>query len=157
MTKGGKITEGLFEGETINTPSMLCVEDYLDALHWAKAGGGLSGLVARADRNFAVLDAFVAATPWVDFLATVPETRSNTSVCLKIVDPEVTALDAKGQEAFAKALAAGSTRRASPTTSAPTATRPRACASGPARRSRPPTSRRWCRGSTGPLRWRRPH
>ncbi len=106
MTKGGKITEGLFEGETINTPSMLCVEDYLDALHWAKACGGLSGLVARADRNFAVLDAFVAATPWVDFLATVPETRSNTSVCLKIVDPEVTALDAKGQEAFAKALAA---------------------------------------------------
>jgi len=106
MTKGGKITEGLFEGETINTPSMLCVEDYLDALHWAKASGGLSGLVARADRNFAVLDAWVAATPWVDFLAEVPATRSNTSVCLKIVDPEVTALDAKGQEAFAKALAA---------------------------------------------------
>lgn len=106
MTKNGKIDEALFEGETINTPSMLCVEDYLDALHWAKACGGLSGLVARADRNFAVLDAFVAATPWVDFLATVPETRSNTSVCLTIVDPEVTALDAKGQEAFAKALAA---------------------------------------------------
>jgi phosphoserine aminotransferase len=106
MTKAGKLNEGIFEGETINTPSMLCVEDYLDALLWAKAEGGLAGLVARADRNFAALAAWVAATPWVDFLAEAPATRSNTSVCLKIVDPAVAALDPKGQEAFAKALAA---------------------------------------------------
>jgi len=106
MTKAGKLNEAIFEGETINTPSMLCVEDYLDALAWAKAEGGLSGLVARADRNFAALAAWVAATPWIDFLAEVPATRSNTSVCLRIVDPAVAALDGKGQEAFAKALAA---------------------------------------------------
>jgi phosphoserine aminotransferase len=106
MTKAGKLNEGIFEGETINTPSMLCVEDYLDALRWARAEGGLAGLVARADRNFAALAAWVAATPWVDFLAEAPATRSNTSVCLKIVDPAVAALDPKGQEAFAKALAA---------------------------------------------------
>ncbi len=104
LTAKGKINEGIFVGETINTPSMLCVEDYLDALNWAKAEGGLRGLTARADRNFAAVDAWVKATPWIDFLAVEPATRSNTSVCLKIVDPKVAALDAKGQDAFAKAL-----------------------------------------------------
>lgn len=106
MTKGGKLIEGIFKGETINTPSMLAVEDYLDALKWAKSIGGLDALVARADANFAVLDAFVARSPWLGHLAADPATRSNTSVCLSIVDAEVAALDADGQAAFAKGLAA---------------------------------------------------
>jgi phosphoserine aminotransferase len=105
LTKGGKINEGIFEGETINTPSMLCVEDYLDALEWAKSIGGLKALIARADANAKAAAAWVARTPWVDFLARDPATRSNTSVCLKVVDPAVTALSADAQSAFAKALA----------------------------------------------------
>jgi phosphoserine aminotransferase len=105
LTKGGKLIEGVFEGETINTPSMLCVEDYLVALDWARAVGGLDGLVARADRNFAVLAGWVSRTPWIDFLARDPETRSNTSVCLVVSDPEVARLDRDGQAAFAKAIA----------------------------------------------------
>ncbi len=104
MTKGGKLIEGIFKGETINTPSMLCVEDYIDALEWAQSIGGLDGLVARADANFAAIDAFVEKSGWLANLAVVPETRSNTSVCLSIVDPEVTALDAAGQAAFAKGM-----------------------------------------------------
>lgn len=104
MTKGGKLIEGIFVGETINTPSMLCVEDYLDALSWARSIGGLDGLVGRADANFAVLDAFIQKTPWIANLAQKPETRSNTSVCLTIVDPEVSALSADQQAAFAKAI-----------------------------------------------------
>jgi len=104
MTKGGKLIEGIFVGETINTPSMLCVEDYLDALKWAKSLGGLDALVARADANFAVLNDFVERTPWIANLAVKPETRSNTSVCLTIVDPEVTALSADEQAAFAKGI-----------------------------------------------------
>jgi phosphoserine aminotransferase len=105
LTKGGKLNEGLFEGETINTPSMLCVEDYLDALRWAKSVGGLKALIARADANAKAIAAWVAHTAWVDFLARDPATRSNTSVCLKVVDPVVTALSAGAQAAFAKALA----------------------------------------------------
>jgi phosphoserine aminotransferase len=105
MTKGGKLIEGIFEGETINTPSMLCVEDYIDALVWAKSVGGLKGLFARADANAKAIADWAAKTPWVDFLARVPATRSNTSVCLKVVDQEVTALPAEAQAAFAKALA----------------------------------------------------
>lgn len=104
MTKGGKLNEGIFEGATINTPSMLCVEDYLDALKWAKSIGGLKTLMKRADENFAVLDKFVAKTPWIEFLAKDPATRSNTSVCFKIVDPAVVKLDADKQAAFAKAI-----------------------------------------------------
>jgi phosphoserine aminotransferase len=104
MTKGGKINEGIFEGETINTPSMLCVEDYLDTLNWAKSVGGLNALIARADANTKVIAQWVARTPWVEFLATVPATRSNTSVCLKIVDPAITSLSTDAQSAFAKAL-----------------------------------------------------
>ncbi|WP_425105029.1 phosphoserine transaminase [Ancylobacter sp.] len=106
LTKGGKLIEGTFEGETINTPSMLCVEDYIDALNWAKAVGGLKGLQSRSDANFKVLADYVAKTPWIDFLAKVPETRSNTSVCLVVADPEVKALAPDAQAAFAKALAA---------------------------------------------------
>lgn len=105
MTKGGKLIDGIFVGETINTPSMLAVEDYLDALRWAKSLGGYKGLAARADANLAVLSDWVAKTPWVDFLAKSEPTRSNTSVCLVVVDPAVKALDADGQAAFAKALA----------------------------------------------------
>lgn len=104
MTKGGKLIEGIFEGETINTPSMLCVEDYLDALNWAKQVGGLKGLRARSDANFKVLADYVAKTPWIDFLAKDAATRSNTSVCLVVADPEVKALAPDAQAAFAKAL-----------------------------------------------------
>jgi phosphoserine aminotransferase len=104
MTKGGKLIEGLFVGETINTPSMLCVEDYLDALGWADSIGGLDALMARADANAALISAWVKRTAWVDFLARDPATRSNTSVCLSIVDSAVAALDAKAQAAFAKSL-----------------------------------------------------
>jgi phosphoserine aminotransferase len=106
MTKGSKLNEGIFEGETINTPSMLCVEDYLDALNWAKSIGGLDALVARADSNTKAIADWVKVTPWVDFLASVPATRSNTSVCLKVVDPAVTGLAPDAQAAFAKNLAA---------------------------------------------------
>src|SRR5579864_9107577 len=81
LTKGGKLNEGIFEGETINTPSMLCVEDYLDALRWAKSVGGLTALIARADANAKAVAAWVACTPWVDFLARDPANLSNTSVC----------------------------------------------------------------------------
>src|SRR5277367_6633622 len=89
MTKGGKLIEGIFQGETINTPSMLCVEDYLDTLTWAKSIGGLPALHARADANANALADWVARTNWVDFLANDPALRSNTSVCLKVVDPTV--------------------------------------------------------------------
>src|SRR3984957_20560670 len=106
LTKGGKINEGIFEGETINTPSMLCVEDYLDALQWAKSIGGLDALVARADANAKAIATWVARTPWVEFLASDPAIRSNTSVCLKIVDPAITALSTDAQSAFAKNLSA---------------------------------------------------
>ena len=104
LTSGGKLIEGIFKGETINTPSMLCVEDYLDALNWAKSIGGLDALVARADANAAVLDSFVAKSSWLGHLAVEPATRSNTSVCLSFTDPDVSALDADGQAAFAKGL-----------------------------------------------------
>jgi phosphoserine aminotransferase len=105
MTKGGKIVEGLFEGETINTPSLLCVEDYIDALQWAKTLGGLEALIGRADANAKAIADWVARTPWIEFLARVPATRSNTSVCLKVVDREVASLSPDAQAAFAKGLA----------------------------------------------------
>src|SRR5690242_17628135 len=82
MTKGGKLMEDIFEGATINTVSMLCIEDAVDAMEWGKSIGGLKAMQARADANFKVLSDWVAKTDWVDFLAQLPETRSNTSVCL---------------------------------------------------------------------------
>jgi phosphoserine aminotransferase len=106
MTKGGKLNEAIFEGETINTPSMLCLEDYLDALGWAKSLGGLAALIARADANAKVISDWVARTPWVEFLAVDPAVRSNTSVCLKVVDAAVTKLPVDAQAAFAKNLVA---------------------------------------------------
>jgi phosphoserine aminotransferase len=105
LTKGGKLIEGIFKGETINTPSMLCVEDALDGLRWAESVGGLKGLIARSEANLAAVAEWVARTPWVDFLAEDPATRSCTSICLKIVDPWFTSLDADGQAAAAKKLA----------------------------------------------------
>jgi phosphoserine aminotransferase len=106
LTKGGKLIEGIFDGETINTPSMLCVEDYLDTLTWAQSIGGLSALMARADANAAALADWVARTPWIDFLAADPAIRSNTSVCLKVVDPVVGKLSAEAQAKFVKGMAA---------------------------------------------------
>src|SRR5215213_1905958 len=89
LTSGGKLIEGIFEGETINTPSMLCVEDYIDALQWGKSIGGLKGLMAKADQNAKVIAHWVATAPWIENLAKRPEIASNTSVCLSIVDPDV--------------------------------------------------------------------
>ena len=106
LTNNGKLIEGIFEGETINTPSMLCVEDYLDALGWAKSAGGLKALIARSDANTKAIANWVARTPWIDFLAKDPAIRSNTSVCLKVVDPAIAALPAEAQAAFVKNLAA---------------------------------------------------
>ncbi len=106
LTKKGKLDAAIFEGETINTPSMLCVEDYLDALAWAERVGGLAGLMARADANARVLFDWIDATPWVANLAADPAARSNTSICLKVVDPDVLALPAAEQATFVKALAA---------------------------------------------------
>jgi phosphoserine aminotransferase len=106
MTKAGKLNEGIFVGETINTPSMLCVEDYLDTLQWAKSVGGLKGLIGRADANAKVIASWIARTPWIANLASDPKIASNTSVCLKIVDPAVTALSVDAQWAFVKDLVA---------------------------------------------------
>ncbi|HEY6703934.1 MAG TPA: phosphoserine transaminase [Xanthobacteraceae bacterium] len=106
LTKGGKLNQGIFEGETINTPSMLCVEDYLDTLAWAKSIGGLQASIARAEANARVIADWVAATPWIEFLARDPALRSNTSVCLKVVDPSVAKLSPDAQAAFVKSIAA---------------------------------------------------
>ena len=100
LTKGGKLIQGIFEGATINTPSMLAVEDYLLALDWARSVGGLDGLIQRANANASAIADFVNARDWIDFLAINPETRSNTSVCLKFTDPRIS--DPAG---FAKAVA----------------------------------------------------
>lgn len=105
MTRKGKLDAELFEGSTINTPSLLATEDYLDALKWAESIGGLPALHARADANTKVLTDWVERTPWVDFLASDPATRSNTGVCLKVVDERVTSLPPAGQAEFAKQLA----------------------------------------------------
>ncbi|EJF87478.1 phosphoserine aminotransferase [Bartonella vinsonii subsp. arupensis OK-94-513] len=104
MTKDGKLTENIFRGVTINTPSLLCVEDFLDALKWAKAQGGLRALMARVEKNFSVLDAFVRKTPWLEYLAKDPHVRSHTSVCLDIVDPVITALETEKRVSFIKAV-----------------------------------------------------
>ena len=87
LKKGGKVNRAIFEGDTINTPSLLCVEDYLDALKWA-GGIGLDGLIARSRENLRVVEEWVAANDWIEFLAAAPEIRSNTSVCLSVVSDE---------------------------------------------------------------------
>jgi phosphoserine aminotransferase len=105
LTKGGKLIEGVFNAETINTPSMLCVEDYIDALRWAMSLGGARALFARSDANAKVVTDWVDRTTWIDFLALVPATRSNTSVCLKVVDPMIAGLAGDRQATFVKAVA----------------------------------------------------
>ena len=105
LTKGGKLNEDIFKGSTINTPSMLCVEDHLDALDWSREIGGVDALIARSNANFGVIDAWVSGSEWAAFLAGDPALRSTTSVCLKIVDPWFTALPADEQAAAAKAVA----------------------------------------------------
>ena len=104
LTKNGKLNESIFLGVTINTPSMLCVEDYIDALTWAKSVGGLDAMIARADANAKVLSEWTRRTPWVDFFAEDPATRSNTAVCLKVVDGDVAQRDAATQEAFVRSI-----------------------------------------------------
>jgi len=106
LMKKGELNEGLFEGKTINTPSLLCVEDYLDALAWVESLGGVDAVHARADANFAAVERWVDRTPWVDFLAADPRTRSNTSVCLKIVDPRVAERSEAEQAAIPKQISA---------------------------------------------------
>ncbi len=105
LTKGGKLDTSIFEGATINTPSMLCVEDYLDALAWARRIGGLEALIARSRANFRVVADWVARTPWIEFLAVAADTRSTTSICLKFVAPEFQARSGDDQAAFAKRIA----------------------------------------------------
>ena len=106
MTRDGKLMRELFEGSTINTPSMLCLEDYLDALDWVDSVGGVEGTIDRSDANLRIIAEWVARTPWVDFLARVPQTRSNTSVCLKLIDPEVQALPPEMREEFPRRMTA---------------------------------------------------
>ena len=106
MTKNGKLNEGIFKGETINTPSMLCVEDQIDALRWAESIGGLKGLIARSQANLKAVEAWVEKSDWAAFLPETAETRSSTSICLVIKDAWFTALPAEAQAAAAKKLAA---------------------------------------------------
>jgi phosphoserine aminotransferase len=106
LAKGGKLDEGIFRGDTINTPSLLCVEDCLDALRWVEGIGGVAGCVARAEANLAAVAAWVARTPWVDFLARDPATRSSTSMCLRLADPGLAALPAEARAALPGRMAA---------------------------------------------------
>jgi phosphoserine aminotransferase len=106
LTSGGKLIEGVFKGETINTPSMLCVEDALDGLRWAESVGGQDGLIARSEANLGVIADWVARTPWVDFLAEDVATRSSTSICLVITAPWFTSLPLDSQAEAAKRMAA---------------------------------------------------
>jgi phosphoserine aminotransferase len=105
LTKKGKLISGIFEGETINTPSLLCVQDHLDALQWAETMGGLPTLIQRSQANLQVMAQWVEENPWIEFLAQDPSTRSNTSICLKIVDPWYQALTAEEQAKGAKQIA----------------------------------------------------
>jgi phosphoserine aminotransferase len=105
MTKGGKLSEAIFQADTINTPSLLCVEDALDGLRWAEEIGGLPELVRRSEANLAAVTGWVDRTPWVEFLAEDPAIRSSTSICLKIVDPWFTELADEEQAKIPKAMA----------------------------------------------------
>ncbi|HZG09639.1 MAG TPA: phosphoserine transaminase [Allosphingosinicella sp.] len=106
MTSGGKLNEGIFKGDTINTPSMLAVEDYIFALEWAQGLGGLHALIARADANAAAVDAWVGRTPWIEHLARDPAARSNTSVCLRFAEAALPGFDGEAQAALVKRMAA---------------------------------------------------
>jgi phosphoserine aminotransferase len=106
LTKGGRLAEGVFSGSTINTPSMLCVEDALDGLRWAESQGGLEALWARSRANLAAVTEWVERSPWIDFLARDPATRSSTSICLRIVDPTFEALEDDARREVVKELVA---------------------------------------------------
>ena len=106
LKENGKLLADVFEGSTINTPSMLCVEDALDGLAWAEREGGVPALIRRSEANLAAIAAWVERTPWVDFLARDPRTRSCTSICLQIADPAFRALDAAGRAKLIKNLVA---------------------------------------------------
>jgi phosphoserine aminotransferase len=155
MTRGGKLNEPLFEGETINTPSMLCVEDYINALDWAESLGGVDGLIKRAEGNAQVLFDWIERTPWVANLAANQATWSTSSVCLVIADPAVSRLLGMGRPPSRAAWSSCSTTRALVSTSAPTGMPPQACGSGQERPSRPGISRHSRPGSTGLLQQRR--
>lgn len=105
MTKGADLIEGIFVGETINTPSMLCVEDALDGLRWAASVGGLTALISRSKANLSAIESWVSKSEWIDFLAVEKSTRSCTSICLKIVDDWYVALSDNQQQEVAKQLA----------------------------------------------------
>ena len=105
LASGGKLIEGVFRGETLNTPSMLCVEDMLDALRWAESIGGLSAMRGRSDGNLAAIARWVETSDWAGFLAEAPATRSNTSICLSIIDPWFTGLEPSEQAAVPKKMA----------------------------------------------------
>ena len=137
MTRNGKLNAELFEGSTINTPSMLCVQDYLDALDWVESVGGVAGTIARSNANAAVIADWVARTPWVDFLARVPRDALQHLGLPQDRRPRgdgAAARDARG--ASPPDRGAARSRRMPPRTSPPIAMRRRACASGPAPRSR---------------------
>ncbi|HHL42862.1 MAG TPA: phosphoserine transaminase, partial [Hellea balneolensis] len=104
MTKNGKLNEAIFEGSTINTPSLMCAEDHIESLKWVRAQGGLQWMYDRANANFKILQDWIDKTPWIENLCAVPEQRSNTGVCMKIVDPRFEALDAAGRSAFASGI-----------------------------------------------------
>ena len=151
MTKKGKLDEALFQGATLNTVSLLCVEDLLDALAWAESCGGLPGLIARSETNLAVVAEWVAASDWCDFLAVDPATRSNTSICLKVVDPGPPRNRTRRKRRWPRRLPRPSRRRAPVTISTAIATRRRACGFGAGRRLKAPISPRCCPGSIGPM------
>ncbi len=106
LTNGGKLIEGVFKGDTINTPSMLCVEDHLDGLRWVESIGGAAAMIARSEANLAAVTSWVKESAWIEFLAADESTRSSTSICLKFADPSVVALSHEEQKAVAKSLAA---------------------------------------------------
>ena len=142
ITKGGKINEGIFAGETLNTPSMLCVEDYLDTLSWAKSAGGLKAMRARADANAKVIADWVERTPWIEHLPTAPATRSNTSVCLRLANSAVSRLSPEAQLSFVKSMEAMLDKEGVAYDIANHRDAPPSCASGAAARWKRPTSRR---------------
>ena len=115
LAKGGKLTEGFFEGETINTPSMLCVEDYIDALQWAKGLGGAKALFARADANAAAIAGWVEKTPWIDFLATVPQAVPTPASASRSLTPRSPRCPRTRKPRSPRRSQASSRRRRSPT------------------------------------------
>ena len=149
MSKGGKLTSGIFEGETINTPSMLCVEDVLDGLKWATSVGGLAGLITRSQANLKAIEDWVAKSDWAAFLAEDKAIRSSTSICLKITDPAYLALSADDQAKHAKSMVSMLEKEGAAYESGRIGMRRQEFECGVAQRWIPPTLSFCCRGSTG--------